>query len=200
MNPTLQQLEEKCVTTLSEISPVSLILLLVLMWMLIVGLLMGSWIMPTWREWQSARADRSLLETQTLPSSALGDPARLRAEIATLEQRLVDVPTGLTGGAVAMERIGKSAATAGLGRVEVHLIEAGAKGERQISIEASGSYAKLGSWLERFPEELPWLLLNRIEFLRSATSNTSSATSSDVVLKLRGVLLSVPSPMPSSSI
>lgn len=200
MNPTLQQLEEKCVTTLSEISPVSLILLLVLMWMLIVGLLMGSWIMPTWREWQSARADRSLLETQTLPSSALGDPARLRAEIATLEQRLVDVPTGLTGGAVAMERIGKSAATAGLGRVEVHLIEAGAKGERQISIEASGSYAKLGSWLERFPEELPWLLLNRIEFLRSATSNTSPATSSDVVLKLRGVLLSVPSPIPSSSI
>ncbi|MDP2751269.1 MAG: hypothetical protein Q8O31_01480 [Rhodocyclaceae bacterium] len=192
----LQQLEEKCITSLSKATPVSLVPLLVLTWVLMIGLLAGSWIMPNWREWMSANADRSLLEAQALPSSALGDPARLRAEITALEQRLADVPTGLTGGAVAMERIGQSAATAGLLGVEVRLIETGSKGgERGISIEAVGSYAQLGSWLERFPDELPWILLNRIEFLRG----NSATASPEVSLKLRGVLLSTPSPTPLSS-
>jgi len=191
MNKTLQQLDEKCVDTLSAMDPLARVLLLVLAWILAVGLLMGSWIMPVWREWQSTSTDRSLLEAQALPSSALGDPARLRAEITTLEQQLADVPTGLTGGAVAMERIRQSAATAGLSRVEVRLIEASAKEKegRPISIEVPGSYARLGSWLEHFPDELPWLLLNRIEFLRSNVS----AAAPEVSLKLRGVLLSVPS-------
>lgn len=188
MNPTLQSLEDRAMPALRRMHPASLTLILVLLWTLVVGLLSGFWIMPAWRAWKAAQADQAVLEAQTaLPSSALGDPSRLRAEIAAIVEQMSSVPHGLTRGAVAMERLRRSAVDAGFPRVDVKLIGESAAGPREglrFGVDLSGDYARVGGWLERIPHELPWLELRRIEFSRGG----GEATAAEVVLRLQGVL------------
>lgn len=188
LRTVLDRIEDRYAPTLEHWHPVSLVLIPALLIVLLAGLLIAYSVLPSWRAWQAANQRLTQLEAQTaIPASALGDLARAEEEAQKLASLLDNVPRGPAAAAVALERIRALGTATGLLRIEVKLLgdpSAAKKEGLGFSVEAEGSYHRIGAWLDEAPRALPWLELRRVELSAAATTGPAGT----VVMKYHGIL------------